>query len=364
MRLAEAHRLLAPSRGRLSEAWARMRLTGAVRLRLYRRLASLSRAGMPLPRALDAVWQVAAAGGRAAGGPAARAVADWRCRVYDGHPFGRALEGWVPEREWLVLEAGTGDLAQALDDAAGLIVASQRMTAAVSTALGYPLFLCGLLAVLLWIFSVDAIPAFAEVRPMESWTGMAAAMGVLARAVHAGLLLLLALAGATLAAALWSLPRWTGPWRQRADRWPPWSFYRLVMGTGFLTALVALLRTGMPIPEALRRLRARACPWLAERLDAALFFVNSGHDLGEALHRAGHGFPAVDIVEDLRVFALLGDLDGALARLAAEWVAQSLDALRAAGDGLKVLGMALVAATIAWIQLGIIAIQQQLTAGF
>ncbi len=342
---------------------AKLALSSRTRLRLYRKIASLSRTGMPVPRALDAIWQVASLGGRKARAPLAQAIDAWRKKVYDGHSFGMALDGWVPVQEWTIIEAGAGDLGQALEEAAGLIESSRRMMSAVYTAIGYPIFLGGMLCILLWIFSVDAIPAFAEVKPMEKWTGLAAGMAVLSNAVRAGLLPFLAFLGMLLGGILGALPRWTGEWRARVDVLPPWSFYRLVMGTSFLTALVAFLRAGMPVPEALRRLRATANPWLRERIDAALYFVNSGYDLGEALHLTGYQFPAREIVEDLRIYATLGNLDEAMSRISSEWVTHSLDNLRAAGDATKVVGMALVAATIAWVQLGIIAVQQQLTSG-
>lgn len=348
----------------LRQVWARHRLSAGARLKLYGKIASLSRTGMPLPKALDAVWRVASAGGRRAGSAEALAIDSWRRRVYDGYSFGQALAGWVPDRETTIMEAGAGDLSRALDEAAGLIRSSKAMKSAVLTAVGYPVFLSGLLAFLLWIFSADAIPAFAEVKPMERWTGLAASMGVLSNTVRAGLVPFVAAVLALAAVCVWSLPRWTGRWRTRFEVLPPWSFYRIIMGTAFMTALVALLRAGMPIPEALRRLRGKANPWLGERIDAALFFVNSGYDLGEALHLAGHGFPAPEIVEDLRVYATLGNLDESLSRISAEWVDQSLASMRAAGDALRVVGMALVAATIAWVQLGIIAVQQQLSGGF
>lgn len=347
----------------IGSARAKLSLSSRTRLRLYRKIASLSRTGMPVPRALDAVWQVTSLGGKKAGSPLALAVDAWRKKVYDGYSFGTALDGWVPVQEWMIIEAGASDLGQALEEAASLIESSQRMMAAVYTAIGYPVFLGGLLCILLWIFSVDAIPAFAEVKPMEKWTGLAAGMGILSNAVRAGLLPFLALFGVFLASVLWSLPKWTGEWRARVDFLPPWSFYRLVMGTSFLTSLVAFLRAGMPVPEALRRLRTTANPWLQERIDAALYFVNSGYDLGEALHLTGYQFPAREIVEDLRIYATLGNLDEAMSRISSEWGKHSLDNLHALGDAMKVAGMAFVAATIAWVQLGIIAVQQQLTSG-
>jgi type II secretory pathway component PulF len=167
---------------------SKISLSSRVRLRRYQKIASLSRTGMPLPRALDAIWQVTSFGGKKFSAPLAQAIDAWRKKVYDGYSFGKALEGWVPVREWTIIEAGAGDMGQALEEAAGLIESSQRMMSAVYTALGYPLFLGGLLCILLWIFSVDAIPAFAEVKPMEKWTGLAASMGLMSNLVHFGLI--------------------------------------------------------------------------------------------------------------------------------------------------------------------------------
>jgi type II secretory pathway component PulF len=113
----------------------------------------------------------------------------------------------------------------------------------------------------------------------------------------------------------------------------------------------------------LRRLRETANPWLRERLDATLYFVNSGYDLGEALYQSGYQFPDREIVADLRIYATLGNLDESMSRISSEWTKHSLERLRATGDVMKVVGMAMIAATIAWVQLGIIAVQQQLTSG-
>lgn len=343
---------------------ARASLSARARARLYRKLASLARTGMPLPRALDAIWQFASRNGSQPRRPLALVVEAWRRAVYDGRSFGAALASWVPSREWMIIEAGAGDLEQALEDAAGLIDSSRRMVGAVVSAATYPAFLGLLLCILMWIFSVEAIPAFAAIKPMEQWSGMGASLATLSRLVGTGMLPSAALAVGAFLVSLWSLPRWTGEWRVRFDAVPPWSFYRLLLGTSFLTSLVAFLRAGMPLPEALRRLRSTANPWLRERIDATLYFLNSGYDLGESLHLSGHEFPDREIIEDLRIYAAMGNVDDALRRIATEWVKQSVDTLNAVGDILKVGGMVAVASVIAWIQLGIIAVQQQLSGGF
>ena len=342
---------------------ARLTLSMKVRLRLYRKLASLLRTGMPLPRALDTIWRTVSDDGRRPTMPLALAIDHWRRQVYDGNSIGRTLADWVPAREWMVIEAGSGNLALALEDAAGLIETSRQVVGALVGAVIYPAFLGVLLSVILWIFSVQAIPAFAQIKPMEQWTGLAAGMALMAQAVHAGLLPLAVAIAMGLAGALWAMPRWTGEWRCAFDRLPPWSLYRMVVGGGFMTSLVAFMRAGIPVPEAVRRLRSGAVPWLAERLDAALYYLNSGYDLGTALHMAGHRFPDREIIEDLRVYASLGNLDDSLQRIAVEWTRESIERLNRFADSMKVVGMVLVAGMVGWIQIGIITVQQQLTAG-
>lgn len=343
---------------------ARSALSASARVRLYRKLASLIRTGMPLPRALEVVWRLSSDQGSKPDKPLAVVLASWREQVYDGQPFGRAMAGWVPEREAIIIEAGTQDLPQALDDAAALVEASRKMAGAVFTAVGYPLFLFVLVGVLLYIFSTQAVPAFAAIKPTEQWQGLASVMAISADAVRVGAVPMVILVGLLLAVAMWSLPRWTGDMRSRFDAVPPWSFFRLMSGSGFLIALTAFLKAGVPVPEALRRLRATANPWLRERIDAVLFYVNSGHHLGDAMFKAGHDFPDRAVVEDLRIYAGLGSFDEALERLTQEWVRESVTLLEAIGSGLKVVGMILVAATIALFQAGMFSIQQQLSSGF
>ena len=342
---------------------ARAALSAKVRVRLYRKLAGLVRTGLPVPRAIDAVWQLTTQGGRKVRQPLALAVGAWRQAVYDGLPVGSAMAGWVPTRETMILDAGASDLPRALEDASLLVETSHKMTAAVVGAAIYPGFLAMLLCGLLWIFSARAIPAFAQIRPVEEWTGAAAGLGWVSHFVHHGLVFTLLALAAIFGGVCWSLSRWTGEWRTRFDRIPPWSLYKLLTGTSFFVALAAFLRAGVPLPEALRRLEIVAEAWLRERIAATSFYVASGHDLGEALHLSGHDFPSREIVDDLRIHASLGGIEESLRKLCDIWVKESLETIAMLSDLAKLAGMALMAGAISWVQFGIIAVQRQLTGG-
>ncbi|MFD2274653.1 type II secretion system F family protein [Undibacterium arcticum] len=63
----------------------------------------------------------------------------------------------------------------------------------------------------------------------------------------------------------------------------------MLHGSTFLNVGV-LLSADVHLPVVLEMLKARANPWLKERIEDALHGVNIGANLGEALHRAGHDF--------------------------------------------------------------------------
>ncbi|HIJ38510.1 MAG TPA: hypothetical protein HPP80_06390 [Rhodospirillaceae bacterium] len=340
----------------------RLLFNSRLRFQLYRKVGGLIRTGMPLPLALDAVWQYASNTGRR-NSVLAAVLKDWRQRVYDGQGCGRSLAHWVPFSEWIIIEAGAANLAEALDDAARLIDVSRQVAAAVMNALTYPLFLLVLFMGILWVFSEQALPAFAQIKPMAEWTGISAGMAVLAELAHWSLLPMAI--GAILGLALfwWTLPKWTGRLRGLLDHYIPWSLYRFLRAVSFLMSLSALLRSGLPIIEAIRRLRVSAGPWLAERLDAVLYYLSSGHDLGTALRLAGHGFPDDQLIEDLAIHASIGGLEESLDGIVKEWLALKIEHLNRSAGIIRALSMVFLAFSIAIMQLSIIGLQQQLTSG-
>src|SRR5690606_1735213 len=143
----------------------------------------------------------------------------------------------------------------------------------------------------------------------EQWTGVGAHMAIMADYVNSWLIPTIGALLAMIAVIVWTLPRWTGSARAIADRYPPWSIYRLTAGSGFMLAVSGMVKAGVPIPSILRLLQRGASPWFAERVSMTLFYVNNGLNLGDALYRTGFGFPDPETVKDLRAFAAFDGFD-------------------------------------------------------
>ena len=101
------------------------------------------------------------------------------------------------------------------------------------------------------VYGILAIPNFSHGALFT--IGAYAAFAIIER-LHAGFWLAL-VGAAAVAAMIWTLPRWVGPMRAKADKLPPWSLYRLVNGAGFMLSCSALVKAGVQIPEILRILQ-------------------------------------------------------------------------------------------------------------
>ena len=343
--------------------FAKMQVSSKVRLRLYKKIAGLLSNGVSLQAAFDVLWDQASKGGKKKGDPVAVALDHWRTAYRNGKPFGQALDGWAPLGERMLVEAGeTGSrLDEALLNVIRLAESSQAIKGALVGGLSYPGVLLVMLGGMLYLFGVQVIPNFGALLPPEEWTGMAAGMRVMADIANNWLVPIAV--GLVVFVIVFSItaPRWTGRLRVFFDKIPPWSIYRLVEGGGFLMAVAALVTIGVAVPEVLRKLRRNSTPWMRERIDSALRYVNSGANLGEALHRGKYGFPDPQIVDDLRIYASLSSFDESLKAVANEWIETGVDQIKAQAKILNTIAILLIGITIMTLLGGLFDLQGQIT---
>ena len=336
------------------------------RLRIYNKLSSLAKTGVPLPRALEAIWNIASKRGKDKSDPIAVAMQAWLAVINNGGTIADAMDGWIPDGELMLIQsAGSGGLDVALDNAAKSLKASQAMVGAIVGGISYPgvmfLAVCGVL----WLFGVQVIPSFAQVKPMNEWTGMAGQMGFMSVAIQKYSLPIMFVFFAFFTVIGFSLPRWTGKIRSMMDyKVPPYSFYTLFIGSGFLLSLASMMKSGVPIPEALRSMRRNATPWFLERLDAALYQVNEGQQIGDALYMTGYGFPDPELIEDMRLYAQLGNFDDRMEEMAETWITEGVKRVEGQAQALNLGMMGLLGLAIAWMGLGIIALMDTITSSF
>jgi len=160
----------------------------------------------------------------------------------------------------------------------------------------------------------------------------------------------------------WSLRRdFSG--RRFLDRIPPWSIYRMMLGTDFLLGLSAMLEAGIPVMAAFEQIRKTAPPYLRARVIPVMKIYRRTGKLGEAMERSRTRFPSEEIIVRLSLRERYGELGQALAEFARDWKEDGLPKIERQAQYLNYGAMTLAAVAIGIVALGILQIVQQAMGG-
>ena len=145
------------------------------------------------------------------------------------------------------------------------------------------------------------------------------------------------------------------------DKLPPWSLYKVFAGISWLLAMSALVKSGSPVSTSLLALRRDSNPYLRERIDKTLVFINNGDNLGQALEKTGLEFPDREIIADLKVYSELDNFEDAMDKLANEWLEESVYIIEQKASILNMIALLSVGGVIAWAVMGVFDMQDQIT---
>jgi len=302
-----------------------------------------------LSRSLDRLYQNASEMGKYPRRPAAAALREWFLKDRAGVGLSEAMDGWVPDSELYMIRAGeeSGTMAKAFTSIRMVGERAQEIRAAISYAVAYPVFMAILVSFVLWMFGVNLIQNMRKTAPpkvMEAMGGVASVSDFIA---NWGLWVVVFIC-LTLFVIVLTLPRWTGNVRSRFDMFPPWSWYRVLQGSGFLLGLSALLGSQVPLKRALEILEEQANPWLRERVSSARQEVLRGRNLGEALRVGHYNFPDPSVAIDLEILSERADVGSVIEQVTEEWMADQIESLKNQAAITRNIGLVLVGGTIAW----------------
>jgi type II secretory pathway component PulF len=348
----------------VNRAWAKAQFTANTRLRIYRKISKMLGNGLPLLKVLEDLEARASHNGRKPNEPVAIVVADWRRTVQNGGLLAEGMAGWVPQSEQMIILAGeqAGRIEQGLDSVTRVVVAGRKLRSSIIGGVTYPCMVLVMVFTYIYLFGTRVIPQFTMFSDPHGWHGAARSLYLMSEFTQHWMLLVVALAMALCALVSWSMPNWNGRLRVAFDRVPPYSLYRLVVGSGFLMAFSSLQSCGFTVEKSLVRLGAKAAPWLRARIDDTLFGVKSGLNAGEALRATGYRFPSAEIVDDLCIYAQYSGFAEALELLASEWLEDGVEIVGTQMRVLNGMSIVLLAVVIAWLVTGFFGIQQEIAA--
>ena len=344
---------------RWPDRWA---FRAGVRRRIWKRLAAQIKHGMPLDQALRLQRD------RSAAKPAGRVFSAIYAAIDSGHPLRIALEPFAPVNEVLLISSGqkAGNLPEGFVMATEIIDAVEKLRRAVIRATAMPLLLFFLTLLLLVVVALYMIPEFSLLTDPKKWQGSAKTIYVISNFIASpwGALTISLLALSPFA-LFFSFPRWTGRLRTRLDQFPPFSIYRLIVGSVWMFSVATFMRAGMPIRDILdSMLSSRLSPWLRERVTAISEIYDTGKNLGESMQLAGFNFPDSELIDDLLVYATLPEFDEHLYGMSKDWLKDGVETVEEQAMVINVVCTILIILLISAVVISMNALQQEPTSSF
>ena len=205
----------------------------------------------------------------------------------EGKSFSYALSDWVPSDEVILIRAGEATsrpnaVVEAIENVIEAVDAKKKLISSVVASLAYPVFVFIILLFLVHMSATEIFPRFREYSDPNSWSSKSLTLFNVADFINTYDLLLLIAVVAIISLIIYSLPVYTGNYRQHIDRLPPWNIYKAMQSSAFLISTSALLKGGTPILNALETISHGSSAYLRYYLDIMQNRIRDGQG-GDAL---------------------------------------------------------------------------------
>jgi type II secretory pathway component PulF len=338
---------------------------GATRIRTWRKLSMYLRYNISDLEALETL--------RARYDTRGHILADLFAAIIDdlnkGQSLDKALAPWVPVEEIMLIRGGLkgNRISEALTDCVTLIENRQKIISGLISAVTYPLLLGVLFIMSFLVMAFYIIPELSMLSNPETWHGMAAALYHTSTFMSSflGLFSLAALL-VVFSASLLSLPFWTGSLRVYFDKIPPWSIYRLIVGSIWMSTVATLLRANMQLDQILSDMLENDIlrPWLRERVQLIKDHYQIEANFGTLLLQLNLNFPDQELVEDLAVYANFPEFHKNLYSIAMDWLNEGTERIQNQAKRLNAILFLGIVFILCCFGLAISSMQSQVMGGF
>jgi type II secretory pathway component PulF len=278
----------------LRHRYYRLYFGAKVREDTWRLLADLVAADQLLTKALETSARVAENSGRH---QKAYILRDIETGVGRAQVQARIAQ-YVKGAEALVFKSIGKTQPESVFRAAAKLAAQQgQLTTALRSALALPVMLLVLVGVISYMMGSQLFPAMESIGSSADWPLIARIMSTVTKWFVNNVWWVVASIVVLIGFVAWLLPNWTGRGRKYADRYAPFSLYRLQQGTAFTFTVIELGRMGQLLgPALLKDMAYGASPYLASRLNAIAAELKT-QSFGTSLDRTGLEFPTSDLIQ-------------------------------------------------------------------
>lgn len=197
------------------------------------------------------------------------------------------FEGFVPRQELGVIYSSekSGSLAEGFLSIVTTLKFEQQLRSQLIKAVSYPLIMLCLALVVIGGYAVKVFPAFERVIPTNRWPGVTQVLYSFGTNLYQGLWIQILVAFVVIVILVrLMMYNVTGKLRNQVlDRVLPFSAYRRMSASLFLSSLSAMLRNNIPLNESLDVIRLNANRWMKSHLAVMQNNMALGQPYGKAM---------------------------------------------------------------------------------
>lgn len=340
----------------IEEKWAKLNFGFEKRMQTFEQIVAMLQDGMPLGDTLSLLEERRAARKR----PEAAVMGKWARGLAAGKTFSESIKGEVPADELVLISAGerANNLVAGITQAVRVSRSQKQLRSEVIGKAIYPAILFLAVLMILYGFGAKMAPAYIKILPLKDWPASARNLYDLSTFIANYFLYVFGGIVATFTFVGWTLPRWTGPWRNRFDRIPPYSIYKTYVSASFLIALSSLLKAGVPLGEALRHIKGNSTRWMKWHLDRVQFRVRSGMEYGDAMDT---GMLDEETTDQVLMYARVSKFDDAIKAIGERSMVAAVAKITTRMKLVQQLAILMVAGTFGWSYGTNMDIQQAIT---
>lgn len=193
-------------------------------------------------------------------------IAYWLEDMKYGASLSDVLQGWVPDAELNLIQAGEEGkgIDQGLDEAIKFAKSAQKIKNTIVSGSTYPVILLLVVLGFIAMFSVKLAPTYLGILPLERWPSMGQNLYNFSHAIVSYWYMLFAGLGVMGFIISKTIGIWIGQTRELFDKVPPWSVYKVYQASAFLISLASMMQSGTPLNDSLKKIKKSCSPWLAE----------------------------------------------------------------------------------------------------
>ena len=323
----------------------RFKMASSSRARLWQRICSLSRAGVPIATAMDFLYESKTAG---------RTVAPFiehQRKAMRTAGFAAAANGWVPPEELIIIEiTQEGRIADGFNQAYRMASVRSKLRSTLISGLAYPTILLLVSGAAISILPGYALEVMMGITNTAHWPPISLSVLAFSQFISVWGIPIASVFVLFIAVSIWASPRWTGGFRKRVDWLPPFSLYRQFTGPEILTAWLALMHAGVQRVRALGTLESGLPNYLASHVRTMRSQLYRGEPIEIALNT---GLFSADTLDDLRIYERTGDFSTNAETISDEDINRALKRLESLTKALSSILLLLIGSVAIWIYVGI-----------